>query len=83
VSSTGIQQILTATVEVELHKSDRRMNTIVVWIFVSELADPGKVRLAKMGLEGPNTVFEDTVRIVFVERFEQTDDVLLLFWREQ
>lgn len=69
--------------EVELQKSHRRMNTIVVRICIPEIADPGEERLIKMDLEVSNTVLKDSIGIALVESFEQTDDELLLFRREQ
>jgi hypothetical protein len=69
--------------EVELQKGHRRMNTIVVRICIPEIADPGEERLIKMGLEVSKTVLKDSIGIALVESFEQSDDELLLFRREQ
>jgi hypothetical protein len=69
--------------KVKLHESDWRMNSIVVGIFVSELTDPCKVRFVEMGLEGLDTVFEDGVGIVSVERFEKVNNISLLFRRKK
>jgi hypothetical protein len=44
--------------------------------------NPRKVRLAKMGLEVPQTVLEDGFGIIGIERFEKIGDLLLLLRRE-
>ncbi len=68
--------------EVKLHESDWRVNSIIVWIFVFKVAYPGEICLVEMRPEYSNAVFENVVRVIFVERSEKANYMLLLFCSE-
>jgi hypothetical protein len=58
------------------------VNAVVERIMLATRPNPRKVRLAKMGLEVPQTVLEDGFGIIGIERFEKIGDLLLLLRRE-
>jgi len=63
--------------EIQLHKSNRTMNPIIIRILISKLPYPGKIRLVEMFLEESETVPEDWGGVVFVEGEEEGYDRFL------
>jgi hypothetical protein len=69
--------------EVQLHKSNRTMNPIIVRILISKIPYPSKIRLIKMLLKESETVLEYWSGVVFVEGEEECYDRFLFFWWEE
>lgn len=64
--------------KVELHECHWRVDTIIIWIVISEFPYPSKVSLVEMSFEIRQTVLEDVFRVQFVEGSEQVENVFLL-----
>jgi hypothetical protein len=71
-------RILTTTVEVQLHKSNRAVYPVVEGIFFAKGADPGKVGGRKMVLEEREAMLQDGGRVVGVKSEEEGDYLLPL-----
>jgi predicted site-specific integrase-resolvase len=70
-------------VEIQFHKRYWRVGAIVECIVLAARADPGKVRLVKMGFEVLQAVFEDSGRVICIEGFEELEDLVLLLAGEE
>jgi hypothetical protein len=69
--------------KIQLHKSNRTMNPIIIRILISKLPNPSKIRLVEMFFEESETVLEYWGRVVFVEGEEECYDRFLFFWWEE
>jgi hypothetical protein len=70
--------------KIQLHKSNRTMNPIIIRIVISKLPNPRKIRLIKIFFEESETVLEHWGGVVFVEGEEECyDRVLFLGWEER
>jgi len=54
--------------EIQLHKSHRAMDSIIIRVVVSEFPNPCKVSLVQVFLEESKTVLQNCFRVVLVER---------------
>lgn len=57
--------------KIKFQEGDRRVDSVVVWILIAKLADPGKVSLIQMRPEISDPVLEYAIRVVFVESFKR------------
>lgn len=69
--------------EIQFHERHRRVDAIVECIVLAARADPGKVRLVKMGFEVLQAVFEDDGGVICIEGFEELEDLVLLLAGEE
>lgn len=57
----------TATMEVQLHECNWTVYSIVIWILVPKVTNPGEVRFVQMLVEQGQPMFTHCFRVIFVE----------------
>lgn len=69
--------------EVQFHECHRRVDSVVERIFVSVLANPREVRPVEILLEVLDAMPQYLLRIVFIESFVESNDLILLLSSEK